>query len=237
MFTLLYLLLIAILVVFSWVGSVYGLVLSDGTMLPNLLSADSVRWFVRHSIGNIASAPIVEVLLVLMTMSAVKQSGILKILSDLLREHTLGPLSRQQRYALHISVSVFVVCIILVGIGLVGPNANLLSVTGGIAGGPFAQGWLPLLCVCVSVPCIVYGWISDLWHTERDVLSGITAFISHYSGYFVTLIVASQLMATMQYLRLFELVGWGSTPTSVCATIVYGLPLLVAIVGDRKVEK
>ena len=232
MFAIIYLLLIVVLVAFSWIGSVYGLMQPDGTMLPSLLSAESVRWFVRHGIDNIAAAPIVEVLLALLMVGAVEESGIGKILSGIVREHTLPFLSRHQRYALHVSLAVFVVCVFVVAVGLVGPGGNLLSVTGRIAGGPFARGWLPLLCICVCVPCVFYGWIADLWNTERDVLSGLTAAIARCSGYFVTLIVASQLMAIVQYLRLFELVGWGSGAVSVCAAIVYGLPLVVSVVRD-----
>lgn len=232
MFAIIYLLLIAALVVFSWVSSVYGFMLPDGTVLPSLLSADSVRWFVRHSIDNIAAAPIVEVLLLLVMMGAVEQSGLWNMLLGILRERTFPSLSRQQKYALHISVAVFLVCLSVIAVGLWGAGGNLLSVTGRIAGGPFSRGWLPLLCICVCIPCICYAWIGGLWHTERDVLSGLSATISRQSGYFITLIVASQLMATMQYLQLFEFLGWGSGAVNVCAAIVYGLPLIVAILRD-----
>lgn len=235
MFAIIYLLLIAILVVFSWIGSAYGLMLPDGTVLSSLLSSNSVRWFVRHSIDNIATAPIVEALLVLLMVGAVEQSGIGKIVSGLVREHTLPSLTRHQRYALHISLGVFVVCVLIVAMGFVGPGGNLLSVTGRIAGGPFARGWLPLLCVCICIPCISYGWISDLWNTGHDVLWGLTSAIARCSGYFVTLIVASQLMAIVRYLRLFELIGWGDGGTviaSVCAAIIYGFPLIVSIVRN-----
>ena len=232
MFAIIYLLLIAVLVAFSWVGSVYGLLLPDGTVLPSLLSADSVRWFVRHSIDNIAAAPLVEALLVLLMVGAVEQSGIGKIVMGVVREHTLPSLSRHQRYALHISLFVFIICVLVIVVGLVGPGGNLLSVTGRISGGPFARGWLPLLCVCVCIPCISYGWIGDLWNSGNELLSGLTAAIARCSGYFVTLIVASQLIASVQYLRLFELIGWGSGAASVCVAIVYGLPLIVSVVRD-----
>ena len=232
MFAIIYLLLVAVLVAFSWVGSVYGLTLPDGSILPSLLSADSVRWFVRHSIDNIAAAPIVETLLVLLTVGSVEQSGIGRIVSGVVRERVFPSLSRHQRYALHVSLAVFVTCVLVVVMGLVGPGGNLLSVTGRIAGGPFACGWLFLLCICICVPCIVCAWIGGLWRTGRDVLSGLASAIARCSGYFVTLIVASQLMAAVQYLRLFELMGWGCEAASVCAVLIYGIPLLMSIARD-----
>lgn len=232
MFAIIYLLLIVALVAFSWVGSVYGLMLPDGAVLPSLLSADSVRWFVRHSIDNIAAAPLVEVLLVMVMVGAVGQSGVWKMLQGVLSRRSFPSLTRQQKYALHISVAVLVVCVGAVAVGILGSNGNLLSVTGRIAGGPLSRGWLPLLCVCVCIPCISYGRISGLWRTERDVLSGLTATIARCSGYFVTFIVASQLMAAVRYVRLLEFVGEYGVVLTACAAIVYGVPLLVSLIRD-----
>ena len=232
--SILYLIILALLVLFSWIGSVYGLMLPDGMLIPNLLGADSVRYFVRHSIEHIAAAPFVEVILLLMMASAVEQSGLWRYFVEAVRECTLPALSRRQSYAMRISLIVFVVCVLVVGMGLIGPRGNLLSVTGHIAGGPFAQGWLPLLCVCICIPCICYGWLSGVWNTERAVLSALAISIARYSSYFVTLVIASQLMAAIHYLHLFDLFGWGNTALSVCAVIVYGLPLLLLLINPSR---
>ena len=104
MFTVLYLLLIVALVLFSWVGSIYGLLLPDGTMLPNILSEESVRWFVRHSIDNIAAAPFVEILLVLISISALRSS---RFMAAAFHQKQL---TRRHRYALRTSLVVFAVC-------------------------------------------------------------------------------------------------------------------------------
>ena len=176
--TILYLIILALLVLFSWVGSAYGLMLPDGMLIPNLLGADSVRYFVRHSIEHIASAPLVEVILLLMMISAVGQCGLWRYLVEALRERTLPTLTRRQVYSLRVSVVIFVVCVLIITLGFVGPQGNLLSVTGRVAGGPFAAGWLPLTCVCVCVPCVCYGWLSGVWSTERDILTALTTAMS-----------------------------------------------------------
>ena len=54
MFTICYTLLIIVAILFSWVGNIYGLLLPDGEVLPNLLSEESVRWFVRNSMDHIS---------------------------------------------------------------------------------------------------------------------------------------------------------------------------------------
>lgn len=219
MFTVLYLLLIVALVLFSWVGSIYGLLLPDGTMLPNILSEESVRWFVRHSIDNIAAAPFVEILLVLISISALRSS---RFMAAAFHQKQL---TRRHRYALRTSLVVFAVCLCALLLGIA-PGGNLLSVTGHIAGGPFSSGWLFLLAVVICLPCIIYGRMSGQWHTEKEILVGLSAEIVRCADCFVTCIVASQLVATMRYVCLFDLLGWSDTLITLTETIVYALPFI-----------
>ena len=230
MFTTFYLLLLLFLVLFSWTASTYGLVLPSGEIMPSLLGADSLRWFVRHSVENIAAAPIVQVILVLVIAGAVQSCGVLSSVWALIRERRRLVLTRRQQYAANIALIVLVICILMLVWGMVSPNGNLLSVTGRIAGGPMASGWLFVLAVIVSLPCLVYGFVSGIWRTERDVLNAFTMKLAHCAGYFVTLIVASQLLAALYYTQLPQLLGWGNAVMMICETVVYGLPLVVAIV-------
>ena len=92
-YTSLYLLLLLLLVLFSWVGSAYGLMLPDGALLPNLLGPDSVRYFVRHGIEHISAAPVVEVLLLVLMVGAVGQSGLWSHLLSVLHLPYLPALS------------------------------------------------------------------------------------------------------------------------------------------------
>lgn len=235
LFATLYLVLLVLLVLFSWIASAYGLVLPSGEAVSSLLGADSMRWFVRHSVENIAAAPIVQVVLVLIMVSAVRSCGVVRGVGNLVREGRRLPLSRRQQYAARIALIALGVCLLLVVWGIVAPSGNLLSVTGRIAGGPLSGGWPFILLLLVCVPCLVYGRISGLWHTERDVLDAFTAEIARCSGYFVTLIVGSQLMAALHYVHLFDLLGWGDGAVTALTVGVYGLPLMVAIGRrDRK---
>ena len=233
MFTLLYLILLVLLVLFSWIGSMYALMLPDGSIMPNLLSSDSVRHFVRHSMDHMAAAPIVAVLLLLIIVGAVRRCGLWNVLLSLVRERRLPLLTQRERYALRFSLGLLVVCLAVVVLGRVGPQANLLSVTGRIAGGPFSRGWLPLLCICVSAPCLCYGWLCGLWHGERNMLSALTSEIARHSSYFVTLLVASQWVASMQYIHLFEWMGCGDVATAVCVYAIYLVPLAYSLITDR----
>ena len=229
MFPLIYTLLLFILVMFSWIASVYGFVLPDGELIPSLLSSNSLRWFVRHSIEHIASAPLVYVLLVLIMMSAIRSCGVVFYVKHLFHERRRPTLVRRQQYAARIAWLVFLVCLLWVLWGVVSPIGNLLSVTGRIAGGPLASGWLFLLFVIVCVPCLVYGLMTGLWHTPQSILKAFTTEIARCSDYFVTFVITSQLMAALHYTQMFQLLGWGSCAVSLFTILVYGVPLVSSL--------
>lgn len=221
-----YLLLFIILILFSWVGSVYGLVLPDGSLMPSLLSEESVRWFVRHSIDNISAAPLAEVLLVLLIVGALHNSGLWHALWH------RSQLVQRQRHALLVSVVVMVVCASVVLLGLI-PGGNLLSVTGHFFGGPFASGWLFLLALVVIVPSVVFGKMCGQWRTTNELYVGLASTIASYSSYFITLVVASQLVAAMNYVHLFYFIGLSSIGQNLCIGLIYIIPLITLFVTNK----
>ena len=220
----LYLLLIAIVVLFSWVGSVYALPLPNGDVLPNLLSEEGLRWMVRHSIDNVASAPFAEVFLILISIGALRSSGLLDVII-----HRERLVARRERYALRSALVVLFVCVGLLLVELM-PGGNLLGVTGHIEGGPFAAGWLFLLTLVVGLPSIVYGWMSGNYHGEKDIFTGLSSEVASYANYFVTLVVASQLVAIIRYVHLFDLLGTSQLVQEIVIALIYAIPLLVLFI-------
>ena len=232
-FTLIYLVLLFGVAIGSWVGSVYTLDSEEAVV--NLLSDAGVRWMVRHCVENITAAPIAEVLLVLLMIGAVKQSELPDCVRLLVRERTLTVLSQRQGYALRIS---FIVLGFLLGVlllGIVPPWGNLLSVTGSVIGGPLSGGWLFVLSLLVCIPSLCYGCLNGVWHTEREVLQAFTSEVSRCSCYFVTLIVAAQIVAAVQYTQLLACMGWVSA--TLLPFLLYGMPFLAYFVGDNNVRR
>lgn len=221
-----YLLLFIVLVLFSWIGSVYGLMLPDGTLIPNMLSDESMRWFVRHSMDNISAAPFAEVLLGLLMVGALRSSGFLYALWH--RQQ----LAQRQRHGMLVSLVVMVVCVSVILLGIV-PGGNLLSVTGHISGGPFASGWLFLLMLVVVIPSIVFGKMSGQWRNSSELFAGLASGITSYAGYFITLVVASHLVAGIHYVRLFYLVGFSSAMQDFCIGLIYLTPLIVSFAANK----
>lgn len=229
LFTSIYLYLLLVVVLFSWIASVYGLILPSGEAVPSLLSSEAIRWFVRHSVEHISAAPIVQIVLVLIMISVLRNCGLVRYVGYVIRERKLPSLSRRQQYALRVALVLFGVCVALLLWGIVPIGGNLLSVTGHIARGPLASGWLFILLLIVCVPCIIYGRMAGIWHSEHEVVTALAAEIGHCSGYFVTLVVASQLMAAIEYVHAFELLGWGRTAVGLLTMCIYGVPLVVVV--------
>lgn len=234
MFTVVYLLLLVVVVLFSWIAGVYGLMSADGDVVSSLLSAEALRWWVRHSMEVVAAAPVVPVLLVMMMVSAVRGCGLSRYVARWVGERRLPSLTRRERHAAYVAWAVFAVAVAVVASGLVGPGGNLLSVTGHVAGGPFAQGWLFLSWMVVCVPCVVYGRLSGLWRGGRDVLGSLTTEVARCASYFVTLVVASQLMAALRYAGVFVLLGMGDGAVGLFAAVLYGVPLVAAFLRGEE---
>ena len=237
MFATFYLSLLLLLVLFSWICNVYGLLLPDGDIVPNLLSPESLRWFVRHGIDHISDAPIVAISLVLMLVSVVRGVGLPRYVSQIFYEHKLPILSRRQLYASRIALLVFGIGVLLVLSGVLLPGGNLLSVTGHLAGGPLSKGWLLVVLLVVCIPCLVYGRIVGLWYTERDMIGALTSEIARCSGYIVPFIVVSQLMAALHYTRLFEFLQYGDRISQFCSFLFYVLPLLPYYMNPTSKDK
>lgn len=221
-----YLVLIGLVMLFSWVGNIYGLMLPDGTLLPSILSNEGVRWMVRHSIANIAAAPLAEVLLVLLLVGALRSSGLWHAWCHM--KH----LEQRRRHALIVASVVMMMTLGIVFLGI-RPGGNLLSVTGHLYGGPFASGWLFLLTLVVVIPAIVYGKMCEVWHTSDELYEGLSSDIFSAASYFVTLVVASQLVATIRYVQLFPLIGLSPTMQSLCIGLIYAIPLILLFVKKR----
>ena len=68
-----YLLLIILVVLYSWIGSAVG------GNIRSLFSADGLRWAFSHFVPNLAAAPWAQLLIGITTLSIIIQSGIRRV--------------------------------------------------------------------------------------------------------------------------------------------------------------
>lgn len=227
----LYFILWLVVVLFSWMDSVYELITlspsSNGemghTVVQNLLSAESVRWLVRNVIPNFLQSPVGEALLVLTALGVIDRSGLLSLLFGFVRRRKS---SVKQRRAFIISLFSFLLIVAVLSLSIIRPWGILLGVTGSLSQSPFAHGLLFLVAFVLSVTGIVYGSLSGEFRSTGDVVEGLTHYLSLYASFFLTLFMASQLVACIRYSQLNVMLGIGEESFEYIAQAIYWLPLL-----------
>ena len=98
--SIVFFLLTLALVLFSWIGSIYGL-----GEVQSLLSAEGIRWVLGHVVENYVQSPVLGIVLILfMGLGIVLRSGLYDAVKRYARRNKL--LSRKERRALMLSVGV-----------------------------------------------------------------------------------------------------------------------------------
>lgn len=227
---ILYALLCVVVVLFSWMGSIYELTQSQPAafdteeyVLQNLLSPEAIRWFVRNVTSNFLLSPIGNVMLVLIGLGILEKSGMVSVLWKLLHRHK--PSLKQQR-ALMAALLVFVLCVAVVVTGLIRPWGMLLGVTGTILHSPFADGLLFFISLTCCMVSMVYGSICGEFRSSNDIVMALSHSISDFASYLLTLFIASQLIACIKYSCINLLLGISDTSFYWISQAIYWLPLI-----------
>ncbi len=191
-------LLTLVLALFSWIGSVYGM-----GEVQSLLSAEGIRWVLGHTLENYVQAPALGMVLVFfMGLGVGVRSGLYDALRRFLQKGKM--ISRKERRALVLSVSVFVLLGVLVGISLFLPWNLFWGVTGGWLHSPISKGMVYLLAVGVGLAGMIYGYVADVYRNLSDVLQGMSCLIARRASFFVTLFFVVQFFSSLEYVRLAE---------------------------------
>lgn len=177
-----FLLLSVAVALLSWVGSIYG---ADG--VQNLFNAEGLRWLLRNGAERYVSSPVLPVALVLapgigLILHSGFYDGLLRMV-NIRRRH----LSRKERRALLLTLLIGCLYLFLLALLAWGPWSIVRSVTGTLAGSPLEQGLPLLLSIGFSLAGITYGYATDTYSTDRDVVCGMAYCFTRFAGYFVTL--------------------------------------------------
>ena len=212
-------LLTLVLALFSWIGSVYGI-----GELQSLLSAEGIRWVLGHTLENYVQAPALGMVLVFfMGLGVGVRSGLYDALRRFVQKGKM--VSRKERRALVLSVSVFVLWGILVGISLFLPWNLFWGVTGGWLHSPISKGMVYLLAVGVGLAGMIYGYVADVYRNLSDVLRGMSCLIARRASFFVTLFFVVQFFSSLEYVRLAEFLHFPEEILSVIYQLCCFIPM------------
>jgi p-aminobenzoyl-glutamate transporter AbgT len=200
--------LTVVVTVLSWVGNVYE------WGVNNLLCADGIRWAVANIIYNFTDSPIGEIILLLLGLSVLTESGFLTFWKS--------AKSIKQKRAMQITIVAIVVYCLTIFCLLFTSHAVLLSAFGTLRESAFQQGAYGLLLLRAIIAGNLYGYFLGTFSSVKDSVLAHTSLILRISPYFVTAFVASEFVGSMYY--VFEI---GDGMSNFIDFIVFYVPLFL----------
>ena len=199
----------------SWVLSIYV----EG--VNGLFTVSGIRWMCINIVPNFASVHLATMLLGLMAISVLRESGIISTVK--------GHISLKQKRALQITGIAVLIILVLFSLLLLLPNALLLSTFGTLHNSAFSKGLYGILACFVIFVGNVYGYTSGRFLTLHDCVQAHISIFSTVANYFVILFFASQLVGCLEFTGILSLIGDDGTILYYIRGILYNVPLLLYI--------
>lgn len=211
---------IVIIALCSWIGNIYE------TGLNSLFSADAIRWAVVNFVPNIGNAPYPDIIIGLIALGALKESGLIYSFSS--------KASLKQNRALSFAILVFCILCLITAFMTLSPNGVLRNSFGELCHSPFTKGIYGGICCVVLLVSNVYGISSGNFTNLNDTIKAHTSLLQKCQTYFISMILVSELMACLDYSNIL-------TRTSVFYGILswclYLIPLLLTFAANKKEVK
>ena len=226
-----YLLLLIVVILASWIGSIMEVsraASNNELTIRSVLGVSGIRWAVRSAASSLSYAPIGNALMLFIAYGAAKGSGLFRAF---LRIRNLSP---KETIAFYTSLVVLTVYILLIVLGVFAGSNLLLSVTGSLKGSPLYEGLAFLLMLAVCLPSLVYGLSTESFRTAADCADAFCGLLPQFCHFLVTMLVASQLLQTIEYTQIDALLGISERSMRVISFIVYWLPLPLLVIRFQK---
>ena len=205
-----------VLLLTSWLASIYV------NEIIGILTPRVIRWICSNIVANFSTVPLAKILLGLMSISVLRESGIFKVLR--------GHLSLKQKRALQITGISAATILLFFSMLLFLPNALLLSAFGTIEDSAFTKGLYGLVACYIIIVGNVYGYTSGRFIRISDFIHAHTRIFSVVANYFVILFLASQFVCCLEFTDVFSLFSSGETCLFAFRCFLYYAPLVLYIV-------
>ena len=226
-----YLLLLAVIILASWIGSIMEISRVDGNgelALRSVLGVSGIRWVVRTAASCLGNAPVGNALMLFIAVGAGRGSGLFRAVS---RMRNLSP---KETTAIFISLVALAIYIFLIVLGIFAGSHLLLGVTGSLKGSPLYDGFMFLLMLAVCLPSLVYGLSTQTFRTAGDCADAFCTILPPFAHFLVTMLVASQLLQTIEYTHIDALLGMTPNAMRIVSFLVYWLPLPIILLRSQK---
>lgn len=179
--------------VMSWIGNVYAW---DG--VRNIISTEALRWFLRYTEENLMSSPALYiVILFFISAGLFMHSGLGSVLWRIIKQER--KLSGKEKKSLIGATLVSVLCFSVYALLAWGPWNIVRGVTGRYVDSPLHDGALCILSIAVSLTSMVYGYSSDRYRNDTDIVNGMSYMFCRFPSYIISLFFVIQFMAAFRY--------------------------------------
>ena len=229
-----YLLLLFVTILVSWIGSIMEIGNAGGNAelaLRSVLGVPGIRWGVRSAAWGVGQAPIGNALMLFIAVGAGRGSGLFRAVTR------LRSLSPKETTAFYISMVVLVIYICLIVLGVFTGSHLLLGITGKLKGSPLYEGFMFLLMLAVALPSLVYGLSTETFRTVGDCVDAFCTILPPFAHFLITMLVAAQLIQTLAYTRIDTLLGLNGSAMRTVSFLVYWLPLPIILIWYQKSRK
>ncbi len=196
---LLYILLLLLVWLASWVVGVVGLLSGNDFELHNLLSATGIRWTLRNAVGFVDSAPWATAIFGVLCIGLLRGSGFIHSFSLMISGCSL---SHNRSRALWMSISLLLCLILLLFIFSISADGILMSVTNTITSSPLYIGWILLLLLIIILVSAMHGAVYGSYRNIYDMLDGVVDVFSIYIPAYMAMLPASGLLPTVAYVGI-----------------------------------
>ena len=229
-----YLILLILVIVVSWIGSIMEIGRvggNDELALRSVLGVPGLRWAVRTAASCLGNAPVGNALMLFMAVGAGRGSGLFRALSR------LRNLSPKETTAFYISLVVLAIFIFLIILGVYAGSHLLLGITGTLKGSPLYDGFMFLVMLAVCLPSLVYGLSTETFRTAQDCVDAFCTILPPFAHFLVTMLVGVQLLQTLEYTNIDVLLGISDNAMRIVSFLVYWLPLPIILLWCQKTKK
>lgn len=229
-----YLILLILVIIVSWIGSIMEISRVGGNgdlALRSVLGVPGLRWAVRSAATCLGNAPVGNALMLFMAVGVGKGSGLFRALSR------LRNLSPKEATAFYISLVVLAIYVFLIVLGVYAGSHLLLGITGTLKGSPLYDGFMFLVMLAVCLPALVYGLSTETFRTVGDCVDAFCAILPPFAHFLVTMLIAAQLIQTLEYTHIDALLGITDNAMRVVSFFIYWTPLPIIYIWSQKSRK
>lgn len=178
----------SVLVIVSWLLSAMRL---EG--VRSMLSSEGIRWFVGGFSQIVASPLLAWLLLVLIAVGSVMQSGVVALFRN------KGEKSFRNKLALRVACVFLALYTLIICLLALMPHAILLSVKGSLFPSAFSRSIVPIVCFGVTLFSVIFGMMSGHKKTGEDIIGILSYGIRQGASLVIVYILAIQLYASLRF--------------------------------------